>query len=161
MNSISPLGINPITPIIILILMVPIYFISKAVMNKFEIGKNPNRKYLAIIPSVVISPIIYLCTVFIILFYISYYPKVDFEETQWKIDSEKRYTMSRDLIKSQILIGLTIEQISDLLGPDFYRYDDKQIIYHIGYVPGIIVLDPGELHIYFDKNRVLDVTMIE
>ena len=74
---------SPEVPIIILILAIPVYFLTKWILNKLKIGNEKNRKYLAIIPTVVLSPLLYVEIIMIWFFSVSYYPKTDFDKQEW------------------------------------------------------------------------------
>lgn len=103
-------------PIIILILAIPFYFLSRWVFKKIKLGNEQNRKYLAIIPAVIISSMLYIGIVLIGVFSMTYYPNIDFNKQKWDENQEKRYKMSKDIIKSEMLIGKTKEEVIELLG---------------------------------------------
>ena len=144
-------------PIIVLILAIPIYFLSKWILKKWNFGNEKNRKYLAIIPSVVLSPIVYIGLIYLWIFSISYYPTNDFDKQTWKSNPEERYKMSEDIIESEILIGKTKQEIVELLGNDFYSYSENHIAYGVGFVPGLFNIDPDVLDIYFENEKVTKV----
>ncbi len=144
-------------PIIVLILAIPIYFLSKWILKKWNFGNEKNRKYLAIIPSVVLSPIVYIGLIYLWIFSISYYPTNDFDKQTWKSNPEERYKMSEDIIESKILIGKTKQEIVELLGNDFYSYSENHIAYGVGFVPGLFNIDPDVLDIYFENGKVTKV----
>jgi hypothetical protein len=92
-------------PIIILILAIPTYFICKWIMKRLKIGNDNNRKFIAVIPTTILSPIIYLGLVMIWIFSVSYYPTSNFDQNEWNSNIEERYKMSEDIIESEMLIG--------------------------------------------------------
>ena len=69
--------------------------------------------------------------------------------------------MSNDIIKSEILIGKTKEEVIELLGDDFYTYNENHIAYDLGFVPGLFNIDPDVLDIYFEKGKVIKVDQHE
>jgi len=148
---------SPEVPIIILILAIPVYFLTKWILNKLKIGNEKNRKYLAIIPTVVLSPLLYVEIIMIWFFSVSYYPKTDFDKQEWNNNKEERYKMSKDIINSEMLIGKTKEEVIGLLGDDFYSYDENSIEYDLGFVPMLFNIDPDVLVIYFEKGKVIKV----
>ena len=89
-------------PIIVLILAIPIYFLSKWILKKWNFGNEKNRKYLAIIPSIVLSPIVYIGLIYLWIFSISYYPTNDFDKQTWESNPEERYKMSEALFIGQV-----------------------------------------------------------
>jgi hypothetical protein len=144
-------------PIIVLILAIPIYFLSKWILKKWNFGNEKNRKYLAIIPSVVLSPIVYIGVIYLWIFSISYYPTNDFDKQTWESNPEERYKMSEDIIESKMLIGKTKQEIVELLGNDFYSYSENHIAYGLGFIPGLFNIDPDVLDIYFENGKVTKV----
>lgn len=145
---------SPEVPIIIFVIAIPIYLLFNWIFRKLKIGNDKNRKFFAIIPTVIVSPLIYVGLIVIWIFSMSYYPKKDFDRSEWKSNVEARYGMSKDIIDSKILIGKTKEEIIELLGDDFYAYGDNHIAYDLGFVPGFMNIDPDYLDIYFDNGNV-------
>ncbi|OPZ31257.1 MAG: hypothetical protein BWZ00_00612 [Bacteroidetes bacterium ADurb.BinA174] len=148
---------SPEVPVIILILAIPVYFLSKWFFKKLKLGNEKNRKYLAIIPTIILSPLLYVGIIMIWIFSVSYYPKTDFNKQEWNENKEERYKMSNDIIKSDILIGKTKEEVIELLGEDYYSYDESHIAYDLGFVPGLFNIDPDVLDIYFENGKVIKV----
>ena len=144
-------------PIIILILAIPTYFLCKWILKKLNVGNEKNRKYVALIPTIFLSPIIYVGLIYLWIFSISYYPSNDFDQTEWKTNAEERYKMSEDIIESKMLIGKTKEEIIELLGNDFYSDSENHIGYELGFVPGLFNIDPDILDIYFKNEKVIKV----
>lgn len=148
---------SPEVPVIILILVIPVYFLTKWIFKRLKLGNEKNRKYLAIIPTIILSPLLYVGVIMIWFFSVSYYPKTDFNKQEWNENKEERYKMSNDIINSEILIGKTKEEVIELLGEDFYSYDESHIAYDLGFVPGLFNIDPDVLDIYFEKGKVIKV----
>ena len=99
----------------------------------------------------------YVGIIMIWIFSVSYYPKTDFNKQEWNENKEERYKISNDIIKSEILIGKTKDEVIELLGDDFYSYDESHIAYDLGFVPGLFNIDPDVLDIYFEKGKVVKV----
>jgi hypothetical protein len=144
-------------PIIILILAIPTYFICKWIIKRLKIGNDNNRKFISVIPTIILSPIIYFGLVMIWIFSVSYYPSNDFDKQEWETNIEERYKMSEDIIESNILIGKNKEGITELLGQDFYSNNENHIAYELGFVPGLFNIDPDVLDIYFENGKVTKV----
>jgi len=87
-------------PIIILILAIPIYFVSKWILKRLQFGSDKNRKFIALIPAILLSPMVYIGIVCIWIFSISYYPSNEFSKQEWETNVEERYKMSKDIIKA-------------------------------------------------------------
>jgi len=143
--------------LIILILAIPIYFLSKWILKKRNFGNDKNRKYLAIIPAVIFSPILYVGLIYLWFFSVSYYPTKDFNKQEWESNPQERYKMSENIIDSKILIGKTKKEIVKLLGNDYYSYTENHIAYGLGFVPGLFNIDPDVLDIYFENEKVIKV----
>lgn len=148
---------SPEVPIIILILAIPTYFICRWIMRKIKIGNDRNRKFLAIIPTVILSPILYIGFVMIWIFSISYYPTSDFDQNEWNSNVEERYKMSEDIIESKILIGKTREEVIQILGTDFLNNNESELTYELGFVPGLFNIDPDYLDIKLENGIVISV----
>jgi len=148
---------SPAVTIEILILAIPFYFFSKWILKKLKLGNNRNRKYFAIIPTVIVSPLLYIGIITIWLYSISYYPKTTFDKQKWDEQIKERYKMSEDIMKSEILIGKNKAEVIELLGEYFYRYDENYISYYLGFVPGFFNFDPDVLDIYFKNGKAVSI----
>jgi hypothetical protein len=145
----------------IIILLIPVYFLFLFVFNKKNIGPKKYRKYITIIPTVIISPILYVMIITLWIFSISYYPKEKFDTIKWHENTEERYKMSAYIIENKILIGKTKEEIIKLLGNDYHKREKDSIGYYLGFVPGLFSIDPDVLIIYFENGIVIKVKQIE
>ncbi len=113
-------------PLLILIIAIPVYFLSIWFLKKFKLGNEKNRKLLAIIPAIILSPILFGVIILLWIFSISYYPKTDFNKQEWASNKEERYKMSNDIMESNLLIGKTKDEVISLMGNDFYKYEHLQ-----------------------------------
>lgn len=152
---------SPEVPIIVLILAIPTYFICKWLMTRLKVGNKRNRKFLAIIPTLILSPIIYVGLVMIWIFSISYYPASNFDKNEWDSNVEERFKMSEDIIESEILIGKTREEVIQMLGNDFISNNESKITYELGHVPGLFNIDPDYLDIKLENGKVISVNQYE
>lgn len=152
---------SPEVPIIILILAIPTYFFCKWIMNKLKIGNDKNRRFLALIPTVVLSPLIYIGLIMIWIFTISYYPSNEFDKSEWDSNTEGRYKMSEDIIESKMLIGKTQDEVIQILGTDFSSNSEIRITYELGFVPGLFNIDPDYLEIKLENGIVVSVNQYE
>ena len=123
-----------------------------------KIGTDKNRKWFALIPTIVFSPIIYVSIIIIWILSVSYYPKKDFNKEKWDTNIEQRYEMSKDIIKSEMLIGKTKEEVIEILGQDYYEGGKDIIYYYLGFVPALFNIDPDILDIYFENGKVIKVS---
>lgn len=152
---------SPEVPIIILILAVPTYFICIWGMKKLKAGTDKNRKWFALIPTFILSPLIYVGLIMIWIFSISYHPTNEFNQTEWNSNVEERYKMSEDIIESRILIGKTHNEVIEILGTDFSSKNERSITYELGHVPGLFNIDPDYLEIKLENGIVVSVYQYE
>lgn len=149
---------SPEVPIIVIIIACIVYYISKLILKRLNFGTSKKRKIVALISSIILSPLIYLGIIYMMLFTISYYPSNDFDKIKWDTNKAERYKMSEDIIESEILIGKTKTEIFQLLGNDFYSYNNNHIAYELGFVPGLFNIDIDVLDIYFENEKVIKVS---
>lgn len=152
---------SPVVPIIILILAIPIYFICFWGMKNMKAGTVNNRKWLALIPTIIISPVIYLGLTMIWIFSNTYYTSIEFDRTKWNSNIEERYRMSEEIIDSKMLIGKTQKEVIEILGTNYSSYNGSRITYELGFVPGPFNIDPSYLEITFEKGFVVNVNKYE
>lgn len=69
--------------------------------------------------------------------------------------------MTKDIIESKMLEGMTKEEIINLLGNDDFNYNEDHWAYGIGFVPGLFNIDPSVLNVHFENNKVVLVTQHE
>ncbi|MDJ0645714.1 MAG: hypothetical protein QNJ57_06960 [Flavobacteriaceae bacterium] len=147
--------------IIIALLIIPVYLLCHLAIRKLKIGNSDSRNYIAIIPTLIISPILYLGLILIWMFSASYYPRENFDKIKWHFNNEERFKMSEDIIESKILIGKNKEEIINLLGSDYTTSNESHISYYLGHVPGFFNIDPDVLTIYFEEGSVIKVCQYE
>ncbi len=152
---------SPEVPIIVLIIAIPTYFVCKWIVTKLKIGNDRSRKFIAIIPTLILSPIIYIGLVMIWMFSISYYPTNDFDQNEWNANVEERYKMSEDIIESEMLIGKTKDEVILILGNNFSTNNENRISYELGNVPGLFNIDPDYLDIKLENGIVVNVNQYE
>ena len=152
---------SPEVPIIILILAIPTYIFCKWIIGKLKIGNAQNRKFIAIIPTAILSPIVYVGIIMIWIFSVSYYSSSEFDQNKWNTNVEERYKFSRDIIESEILIGKTRSEAIQILGPDFSTNNESRITYILGNVPGLFNIDPDYLEIQIENEIVVLVSQFE
>jgi hypothetical protein len=148
-------------PIIILILAIPTYFICKWIIKRLKIGNDNNRKFIAVIPTIILSPIIYFGLVMIWIFSVSYYPTSDFDQNEWKSNIEERYKMSEDILESEMLIGKNRDEVINILGNNYSTNNENRLSYELGFVPGLFNIDPDYLDIKFENEIVISVNQYE
>jgi hypothetical protein len=118
-----------------LVIAIPTFFILRWVLRKSIPSDKPLRKVLTWAGTIIFTPAIFFGLILLYVAYSTYYPERDFNELVWRTDKEKRYEMTKDLIKSEILIGKTKEDVQKILGDDFFKYDEEHWAYDVGFVP--------------------------
>ena len=126
-----------------------VYFCSKWAFNKIKPGKENTMRYIAIIPTVILTPAILLAT-FIGGFI--YLDSTDYSRTRTTSSSYKTYMM-----KGNELIGKTRPEIIELLGNDFRRYDENTIVYDMDEIPYFFINNPRILKIQFWAGKAVKV----
>jgi len=147
--------------ITIIILAIPTYFICKWIIKRLKIGNDTNRKFIALIPAIILSPIIYFGLVMIWIFSVSYYPTSDFDQNEWKSNIEERYKMSEDILESEMLIGKNRDEVINILGNNYSTNNENRLSYELGFVLGLFNIDPDYLYIKFENEIVVSVNQYE
>ncbi|KYG83052.1 hypothetical protein AWW67_06415 [Roseivirga seohaensis] len=141
----------------ILIVSIPIYMVCKWSLRRLKFGNDKNRKYLAVLPTIVLSPLVYVVIITLWVFSISYYSTIDFDQEIWQSNTEERFKMSKNIIESEILVGKTKEQVIALLGDKYYLNNEDGLTYGLGILPGLLNIDPSFLFIEFENGVVKKV----
>ncbi|OCX51155.1 hypothetical protein BEL04_20825 [Mucilaginibacter sp. PPCGB 2223] len=152
----SLFGIGYEVYIICVLLGIPVFFLSKYISKKL-IKEKKNQMIGTWLATIILTPIIYCSIVLFFVFCVEYYPNNDFDKDKWKADKEKRYELTKDLIGSKLLIGMTKDQVRATLGDEENINDNNDWYYEIGYKPELFNIDPNSIHITFEKNRVVEV----
>lgn len=141
----------------LIILGVPTFFFWRWLFKKF-IRVDRTRKISTWVATIILSPLIYVGIVLVIFFSISYYPSHDFDRQKWFTNKEKRYELSKDLIKSKTLLGKSKAEIKQLLGDDADNKDKFDTWdFELGYRPELFNIDPDYLQIEFKNDKVINV----
>lgn len=135
-------------PIAILVtISIPIFILLKKVFPK-------NNNLVTFLLMLISDAILYALFIFIALQSISYYKKSEFNQTVWKSDWENRYKMVDDILEEDILIGLSLNEVENLLGSG-YGESGSNIFYMTGYSPSIISLESDKLYLYIKDGTVI------
>ncbi len=133
------------------------YFFSLWGVKKFLKPKPKNANILAVISTVIMTPCIYVVTIMILFSITTYVPTKKFDREKWDEEVE-RLEMAKYIIKSDMLIGKSKEEVVDILGNDYYDYGSTDsIAYDLVDGSGLFGIDPDNLRIYFKENKVIDV----
>ncbi len=69
--------------------------------------------------------------------------------------------MSKDITKSEMLIGKTKSEVIEILGDEENKMTDDTWHYYLGFVPRFLSIDPDIIIIRFENNQVVEVTQRE
>ncbi|WP_204345841.1 hypothetical protein [Psychroserpens algicola] len=123
------------------------------------------RKWLTFLVSLVITPFIYFYAVYpIINIFSDYHHQKYFSAKLWKEKPALRYELSDDMIASEILIGMTKQDVEVQLGPyewlswDFgtETHDNNRWNYGLGIEPGAFNTEKECIEIVFNNDKVID-----
>jgi hypothetical protein len=150
--------LTPLLVIFIIIVFVPTFLFVRTI---------DNRKWLTLIISICLTPIIYFYAFYPMLnIFSSYHHEKYFDELGWKELPELRYEMLKNILDTNVFIGMSKNQIKDTLGSyEWLGWDyeaNKEDInfwnYSIGVKPGAFNEHKEILSIYFKNNKVIRVT---
>ena len=136
---------------------IPTFFLLRWILKKFIKTDDSLRRLITWTGTIILTPLIYVGLIVVFVFYVSYYPTKEFNETGWQTEKEKRYEMTKDIIDNDLLIGKTKEEIVKTLGDDYFKYNEDHWGYEVGFVPGLFNIDPDVLDIHFKDDKVESV----
>jgi hypothetical protein len=146
--------------LILLLIAIPTFYFWRWLYRKY-IPDGRKRKFLIWLSTIILSPIIYVSIAFLFFFYLSYYPNRTFEKSRWDLYPDERYELTRDLIKSRLLIGKSRPEVRKLLGENAALLDStNEWDFDLGYKPEIGNIDPSVLVVIFKNNHVVRVEQI-
>lgn len=124
------------------------------------------RKWLTLIISIVLTPVVYFYVFYPMLnIFSSYHHQKYFNSEAWKETPSLRYEMSDDLINSRVLVGQTQEKVETLLGTYEWlswnealkNHDLNQWNFSMGIEPGAFNEDKEILKVNFNNGKVSTV----
>ncbi len=142
---------------ILVILGTPSFFFWRWLFKKF-IKADRKRIIITWLTTIFATPLIYVGICFLVIYAVTYYPNRDFDKQRWNTFKEKRYELSKDIIKSKILIGKSKTEVIKLLGTGQNLEGDDTWYYDLGVRPGLFNIDEAMLNIYFKNGKVEDVS---
>ncbi|MBV5314325.1 MAG: hypothetical protein JZU47_13570 [Prolixibacteraceae bacterium] len=149
-------GASPEAYSFLLALGLPTYFILRWILKKF-IKVESLRRIATLVTTLIVTPFIYSGLIAFWLISISYYPSHDFDKEKWFSNKEKRFELSKDIIKSKMLINKTKAEVQQILGDEENSGKSDYWNYYLGFKPGFANIDPYVLDIEFKKGKVIRV----
>jgi len=136
----------------VFLVAIPVYFAVHALGRRFwPSQRHPNR--IAFVMAAISTPMLCAGGLYLALAIYLYYPRQDFDPTEWAANQMERYEMVDDLQGSHRLIGLTEEQVIALLGKPDMR-SDNSLEYYLGMTPKLIPIDGDALTIVLQSGKV-------
>lgn len=138
-----------------LILAVPTFFLVRLIFKKINPTWNRLKNPFLWLTTLFVTPIIYVGLILTWISIETYYPERDFDKTKWADDIEKRYEYADDLVDNEKLIGLSRQEVKEMLGEPEHETENS-MTYYIGFSPrNFIGIDPDYLEINFKDNKAL------
>ena len=143
-----------------------IFFIAIFVLVYLFVKTIDNRKWLSILVSLVLTPIVYFYVFYPILnIFSSYHHEKYFDSEVWIDKPALRYEMTTNILESNALIGKTKPEIQELLGTyewlswndSIKNHDDNLWNYALGMVPGAMNTKKECMTIIFKDGKVSNI----
>ena len=147
-----------ITPLLVVFMLV-VFVLLGLFLNTVD-----KRKWLSILISLVLTPLVYFYIFYPFLNIISnYHHQKYFNEESWTAKPELRYEMIDNTVESDTLIGKSKTEIEILLGKhEWLSWDDakkehdaNKWNYGLGIEPGAFTSDKGVVEITFKNTKVV------
>jgi len=144
-------------PLVILIgIGIGVFFTSRRFLRK-RVTRVSSRKLLTWLPTVLLTPLLFVGFAWVVIFIWTYYPNRDYTQKAWRINPDKRYEYSASIIKSKILIGKSKSQVGEIFGEGEYNAGPDTWKYDLGDEPDILAFSEPFLFIYFENGKVVRV----
>lgn len=143
-----------------------IFFIAIFVLVYLFIKTIDKRKWLNILISLVLTPIVYFYVFYPLLnIFSSYHHEKYFNSEIWKVKPALRYEMTNNILKTDTLIGKSKPEIQKLLGTfewlswndSIKNHDDNLWNYALGMKPGAMNTKKECMTIIFKNGKVADI----
>lgn len=135
-----------------------VFFLTALALYYYFKRKNPDanplRNLLFWTSVMVLSPIIYISTIWIWFSVGASYHDKPFSQSEWMNQPHSRYRFTKDIVESNVLKNLAREEVVELLGAPS-KENDSMLIYNTGYNPKIFMNGrPDFLEVSFKMDRV-------
>lgn len=149
-----------VTPLYVVFLVI-VFIVVWLFVNTID-----KRKWLTILISLVLTPIVYFYLFYPMLnIFSSYHHEKYFDAEAWEEKPELRYEMSKQIISDSLLIGKQKNDIEALLGKsEWFGWDEtlkanskEKWNYNMGFEPGAFNSTQECLELMFKNNSVESV----
>ena len=150
--------VTPLLVIFIIIVFIPTFLFVRTI---------DNRKWLTLVISIFLTPIIYFYAFYpMINIFSNYHHQKYFDELSWKELPELRYEMLKNILDTNVLLGMTKLEIKDALGNyewlgwnyETNTEDHNYWNYSIGIKPGAFNEHKEILSLHFKNDKVIKIT---
>jgi hypothetical protein len=147
-----------LTPFFIIMLLITFVLVWLFVKTIDE------RKWLNILVSVVLTPVVYFYIFYPLLnIFSSFHHEKHFDAAAWKTKPAMRYEMSNEIVGNDLFKGKTKSEVKALLGTsEWYGWDDSikanspdKWNYNLGFKPGAMNLQQECLELIFKNDTVV------
>ena len=149
-----------VTPLFVVFLVI-VFIVVWLFVNTID-----KRKWLTILVSLVLTPIVYFYMFYpMINIFSSYHHEKHFDAEAWEVKPQLRYEMGNQIINDSLLIGKSKNDIKALLGnAEWFSWDETLKViskekwnYNLGYKPGAFNDMQECLELQFTNNTVESV----
>lgn len=149
-----------VTPLFVFFLVI-VFVVVWLFINTID-----KRKWLTLIVSLALTPIVYFYLFYPMLnIFSSYHHEKYFDAEAWEEKPALRYEMANQIITDSLLIGKNKNNIEALLGkPEWFGWDEslkayskEKWNYNMGFIPGAFNAMQECLELQFKNNRVESV----
>ncbi len=134
-----------------------VFLLSSTIVYFFFKKRNPASKPLKNMiywaSSMILSPIIYISSIWIWFSIGANYEDKPFDKTEWMNNQHNRYIYTKDIVENDLLKNLSKEDVIELLGKPSEK-NDSTFVFQTGYNPKIFMNGrPDFLEIRFADGR--------
>ena len=147
---------NIAVPIIILLIAIPNFYLIRYLLKR-RIKDEKKRNATSVIITIILAPILYVGIITAFFSYLFHEPQFDFEKERWFANERKRFEMRDDLVKSNILIGKTKNEIIQLIGRSESADSTDFWTYNLGMSSSGLGWQFNSLQLIFENGIVIDV----
>lgn len=153
--------ITPVFIILISIVFILVWFFANTI---------DKRKWVALIISILLTPIVYFYVFYpFINIFSSYHHQKHFETVSWKAKPALRYEMINEIISDSLFLGKNKQEVEELLGTsEWFGWDDaikantpESWNYNLGFEPGAFNMMQECVELKFKNNVVISVNQYQ
>ncbi len=142
---------------ILIVLAIPLFFMWRAIFRRY-IKTEKTRIIATWLTTIVSAPVLYACIILLFLSAIEYYPNRDFNKQDWMDNPDRRFELSKDIIKSKMLLGKNYKEVMQILGEVGNDTSSQIMYYYLGYEPTLMNTHPSTLFVEFGDGKVIKVS---